>query len=119
MPNSPTVVQSPDDENQLTDSVNNDTRSRVDQVGNPESDRVIIFETGDILECTDCNETAHHAYDERTYADKLKQRATFVSCEYDRASYTSAYPKAHRSPIFGPLKANETINEKTPIECSD
>lgn len=55
----------------MADSVDNDTSCRIDQIGDPQSDRVVIFEC-DVLESADGHKEADDADDRGRNANELK-----------------------------------------------
>ena len=55
----------------MADSVDNDTGCRVDQIGDPQSDRVVIFEC-DVLESANGHKKADDADDRGRHTNELK-----------------------------------------------
>ena len=61
----PSVVESPDDEDQLADDVDGDADDREDEQDDEESDRVGVRERGEPLERRDRDKERHSPNDKR------------------------------------------------------
>jgi hypothetical protein len=74
MSNGPTIVQCSDHKDQLTDSVDDYTCGRINQICDPKSNGIVVLEPGDVLKCTDRYEEAYCAHNECTYVNELERR---------------------------------------------
>ena len=61
-----------EDEDELGDDINDGTNKRPEDVDDPESERLRVVESGDLLERRNGDEERHSEYDERRHSQKLR-----------------------------------------------
>ena len=68
----PAILERAEDEDELGDDINDGINKRPEDVDDPESERLRVVESGDLLERRNGDEERNSEYDERRYSQKLR-----------------------------------------------